>query len=125
MAIKILLVMLGGAVGTLARYGTSLLAAHWLGKAFPWGTLIVNLVGCLLIGVCFGLAARFAWFSPPWRLLLVTGFMGGLTTFSSFAVETVVNAQDGNWRVAVLNFLANNVGGLLLVVAGMKLVAAR
>lgn len=118
---KLFLVMLGGCVGAVARYGAGLLTAWLWGSAFPWGTLVVNLVGCLLIGLAFGLAERTAWVSPAVRLFFVTGFLGALTTFSSFAYETIVKATGGEAYLAIVNIVANNVGGLALVLAGIWL----
>lgn len=119
--VKLLLVMCGGAIGTACRYGTNLLAASLWGIRFPWGTLIVNLVGCLLIGFAFGLAERASWVTPTVRLFFVTGVLGGLTTFSSFAVETVNTAGASGGYLAMGNFVANTAGGLLLVLIGMWL----
>src|SRR5947209_14071319 len=85
---KYLIVMLGGAAGTLARYvaGTAIMTRF--GGRFPLGTLIVNSTGCFLIGAIMTLLTRGATPHPNWRLLLVVGFLGGYTTFSSFAYET-------------------------------------
>ena len=119
---KILLVMVGGSVGALSRYGVSLLAAHLLGNRFPWGTLIVNLAGCLLIGLAFGLAERGnALMNPSMRLFFVTGYLGALTTFSTFGMETASAVQEGNSVVALSNVAANNLVGVALVFLGMWL----
>lgn len=119
---KILLVMVGGSLGALSRYGTSLFAAQWFGTRFPWGTLLVNLVGCLLIGVSFALAERTNFMGPSARLFFMTGFLGALTTFSTFALETVNALRGGTLLVAAMNLLINNVIGFGLVVLGMWLV---
>lgn len=111
--------MLGGCVGAACRYGVSLGAAHLWGTRFPWGTLVVNWTGCLLIGVAFGGAERVSWFTPNVRLFFVTGLLGSLTTFSSFAVETVNTATTGPGHVALVNVLLHNAGGLALVVVGL------
>ena len=79
----IALVAAGGALGSVVRYLVSVLALEWLGAAFPWGTLAVNVIGSALIGVLAGLGV-----SGDWRLFLVTGCMGGFTTFSAFSLET-------------------------------------
>ncbi len=121
---KILLVVVGGSIGAACRYGVSLLTAWLWGSRFPWGTLVVNLVGCFLIGLAFGLAERAAWVTPSVRLFFVTGFLGALTTFSSFAVETVNTANASSGYLAAANFAANNAGGLALVLAGMWLARA-
>ena len=80
------LVALGGALGSLARYGVGLAAARWLGLGFPWGTLTVNIIGGLAMGL---LAARTGPGDEALRLLLGVGLLGGFTTFSAFSLETV------------------------------------
>ncbi len=117
---KMAMVMAGGCVGAACRYGVGLLSVRLAGGGFPWGTLAVNLAGCFLIGLVFGLAERVLWLTPAFRLFIVTGFLGAFTTFSSFAVETVNAANGGSLRLAVFNVLLNNVGGLLLVLLGMR-----
>jgi CrcB protein len=118
---KLLLVIIGGSIGAASRYGVNLLTVRLWGSNFPWGTFVVNMVGCLLIGLAFGLAERSSWVTPSVRLFFVTGFLGALTTFSSFAVETVNTANAGSGYLAATNFVANNAGGLALVLAGMWL----
>ncbi|MCU0917100.1 MAG: fluoride efflux transporter CrcB [Planctomycetes bacterium] len=118
---KVLLVLLGGSIGAVCRYGVNLLAVRLWGSGFPWGTLVVNLAGCLLIGLAFGLAERSSWVTPSVRLFFVTGFLGALTTFSSFAIETVNTANAGLRAAAALNFVAQNAGGLALVLVGLWL----
>ncbi len=116
---KILLVLLGGSIGAVCRYATGLLAVRLFGPAFPWGTLIVNLVGCFLIGLAFALADRGTIMGPEARLFFVTGFLGALTTFSSYAMETIHSVRAGTHLVTLANILLNNVAGLALVVAGI------
>lgn len=118
---NILLVMVGGSLGALCRYGINLFSVRVWGSHFPFGTLIVNLVGCLLIGIAFGLGEKSTLMSPAARLFFVTGFLGALTTFSSYAVETIGAVHSGSFQVAVLNVLINNVAGLFLVIGGMWL----
>lgn len=117
---KILLVMLGGSLGAGCRYGITLLAVRLAGTRFPWGTLAVNLGGCFLIGLVYGLVERGVGISPSVRLFFVTGFLGALTTFSTFGWETMNAGMVGNYPAAAGNFLANNLGGLALVVAGYQ-----
>jgi fluoride exporter len=117
---KVLLVMIGGGLGAVSRYAVSLLSARLWGPHFPWGTLTVNLIGCFLIGLLFALADRARWLTPDLRLLLVTGYLGALTTFSTFALETVNAARLGLTLQPLANILANNIGGLALVVIGMR-----
>ena len=116
---KILFVMVGGSLGALSRYGVSLLAASFFGSKFPWGTLIVNLAGCFLIGLSFSLAERGSFMNPSVRLFFVTGYLGALTTFSTFAIETVNSMRAETHLVTVANFLSNNVIGGVLVFLGM------
>jgi fluoride exporter len=117
---KVLLVMAGGSIGALSRYGVSLLAASLFGSRFPWGTLIVNLSGCFLIGVAFALAERgSSIMNPSIRLFFVTGYLGALTTFSTYALETTNAVRDENSLAALSNVIANNLAGTLLVLLGM------
>jgi CrcB protein len=119
---QVIWVMIGGSLGAVCRYGVSLAAVRLLGPRFPWGTLTVNLAGCFLIGVVFALAERTALISPSVRLFFVTGFLGALTTFSTYALETVTASTPATFWTAVINFLANNILGLLLVIAGMRMI---
>jgi len=117
---KILLVMAGGCIGALARYAVSLWAAKLFGTRFPWGTLTVNLSGCFLIGLAFALGERgLGIMNPSIRLFFITGFLGALTTFSTFGLEMVNSMREGTHLVTVANFLSNNVLGAALVFLGM------
>jgi CrcB protein len=116
--VKLLLVLIGGGLGAGCRYAVGLAAARLYGDNFPWGTLAVNLVGCFLIGLTFALGATTG-LSPSLRLFLMTGFLGALTTFSTFALETVSFARDGLTVTAIANVLAHNVGGLIAALLGM------
>jgi CrcB protein len=95
-AASLLLVALGGAAGSVLRHLVSVLALAQLGTGFPWGTLAVNVVGSGLIGVAAGLGV-----SGEARLLLVTGFLGGFTTFSAFSLETGTLYERAPWLAAV------------------------
>jgi CrcB protein len=118
--INVLLVLIGGGLGALSRYGVSLLAVKLLGTRFPYGTLIVNLSGCFLIGLSFALAERgLNIMNPLVRLFFITGFLGGLTTFSSYAMETVNTIRVGTYLVTAGNFLSNNFIGGALVFLGL------
>ena len=119
--LQVLAVAAGAAAGALARWGAGLwLNARWAG--FPLGTLFVNAVGGLLIGMAL------AWFerSPNemLRLLLVTGFLGGLTTFSSFSAESLLLLQRGHWGLAAGHTLAHLLGSLACAALGFKLADA-
>lgn len=101
---RFLWICLAGALGTGLRYGVGLWAGQRLGASFPYGTFIVNLTGCFLIALVIQTALNMASFPPTLRLALTTGFLGGLTTYSSFAYETTRLAQDGALGAAALNF---------------------
>jgi len=116
--IDIALVLAGGSVGSLSRYLVSLSAGRVFGDSFAWGTMIVNLVGCLLIGFVVGLIDR-AILPRAMRMLLVTGFMGGFTTFSSFALESVRMFMGGSPGKGALNLAINVVGGFALTIVGL------
>lgn len=102
---RLLWVCLAGAIGTGARYLVGLWATERFGAGFPYGTLAVNVVGCFLIGLVMQAAVTVAEFPPTLRLALTTGFMGGLTTYSSFAYDTARMAQGGD-RGAALGYFA-------------------
>jgi fluoride exporter len=111
---------LGGALGALGRWGLGAALPHRPGS-WPWATLLVNLSGCLLIGVLLAvLLARFP--AHPWlRPFLATGVLGGWTTYSTFAVDTVQLAEAGAWGLAAGYVLASVVGGVLAVAVGLGL----
>jgi CrcB protein len=113
------LVMCGGGLGAASRYSISLLAARIIGTSFPWGTLAVNLSGCFLIGLLLALADRMRFLTPDMRLLIITGYLGALTTFSTFSLETVSAGRAGLILQPLANILANNIGGLTLTFLGI------
>ena len=117
-----LFVGIGGAVGSMARYGISTAVSKYWMKPLPLGTLLVNLVGCLVIGLLAGLALRNEWLHQTggW-LLLATGLCGGFTTFSAFALENVKLLEGNNTATAILYLSLSVVGGLLLCRVGMLL----
>jgi CrcB protein len=102
-----LALFLGGGFGASARYGSGLLAARYLGGDFPWGTLIVNVGGSLLIGILMHFALDADALPPRARLALVTGFCGAFTTFSTFSYETTRAIEAGDWGIAAGNVVAN------------------
>ncbi|WP_394847532.1 fluoride efflux transporter CrcB [Pendulispora brunnea] len=124
--IRILLIALAGALGTLLRYFVGLWAGRALGTSFPYGTLIVNTAGCFLIALVAQLALTTTLISPTLRLTLTTGFMGGLTTYSSFNLETMNLFRERSWGTGALNLLVTLVGcflaGVLGLLAAQKLV---
>jgi fluoride exporter len=123
---RFLLVCLGGAVGSGLRYLVAVWAGQRLGTTFPYGTLFVNLAGCFAITLIMHVALNTAGFSPNLRLLLTTGVMGGLTTYSTFNYETTKLLQDGATRTALLNLGATVIGcfvaGLLGLIVARRLV---
>jgi CrcB protein len=111
-------VLLAGALGALARFGVSRALASR--PRFPWAVLLVNVVGSAIGGVVLGLAEA-GGLSPEWRLILLTGFCGGLTTFSTFSVETVQLVLDGRSRIALGSVAANLTLGIAAAAAGYLL----
>ncbi len=115
---RFLLICLAGALGTGTRYLVSLAAAKWLPLGFPYGTLTVNVVGCFLIAVVMQAALMSSTMSDTLRLTLTTGFMGGLTTYSSFNFETTKFFREGAWATGTTYLLATLVCCALAGVAG-------
>jgi fluoride exporter len=122
--VKSLLIGFAGFVGTLGRYWLSGFVARRYGETFPLGTLVVNLLGCFLVGLLFYLMQERYLVNPNVRSIVLIGFLGGFTTFSSLGLQTFTLLQDDEVALAVLNMLASNVVGLLLVWAGYTLAKA-
>ncbi len=118
---KIFLIALFGAIGTLARYGLQGVVQIRMGGAFPYGTLLVNLSGCFLLGLIGQLTMNRILISPDMRMAIAVGFFGGYTTFSSFGWETAKMQEDGEWLRASTYIGASMIAGLLLSVAGIRL----
>lgn len=114
--------MLGGAVGAALRYLVGLLCAHWYTNTFPFGTLIVNCLGCLLLGLLLGLAERYTHLGGSSAYLFLTvGVCGAFTTFSSFSADTFRLMDSGNWLFALAYLTATLVLGFLLLYLGRTL----
>jgi CrcB protein len=114
-------IALGGAVGSALRFGVSRALGEALGPGFPWGTLGVNALGCFAMGALLGPGGPAQELREPLRLGLVVGVLGGFTTFSAFAFETVRLVQAGHAALGLANAGANVVGCLLACAAGMAL----
>ncbi len=118
---KVLVVAIGGSIGAAARYLVSNWAAERFGSNFPYGTLIVNVVGCFIIGAFMVLVTERVIANPYWRLLVTVGFLGGLTTFSAFGYETLKLVEDAQFQWAAYNILSNCILGILATWFGMSL----
>lgn len=118
--VKVLLLITGGAIGTLFRYGVSTWVQRTMLHSFPFGILSVNVAGSFLIGFCWSIA-EYCNLPANARVFLFTGLFGGFTTFSSFALDTVSLMRNGDYKLALLNIFASNLLGLLAVFLGLLL----
>jgi fluoride exporter len=116
---KLALLAVAGAAGTLARYGLSGLVQRWHPTSFPWGTLAVNGLGCLLFGIIWALSEERMLIGGSARMVLLVGFMGAFTTFSTFAFETTQMLDDSQWMMAASNLIVQNVCGIILLLVGI------
>ena len=112
---------LAGAMGALSRYALSSAAARLLGSDFPYGTLLVNILGCLLLGLLMHIGLTTDIIPQSLRLVLSVGFLGAFTTFSTFSYETTRYIQDGAWLTVAGNIGANVILGILATIAGLAL----
>ncbi|HEX8871907.1 MAG TPA: fluoride efflux transporter CrcB [Candidatus Acidoferrum sp.] len=116
-----MLIAVFGAIGTLARYGLQGAVQIKTGSTFPYGTLLINLTGCFLLGLIGQITLNRMIVPPEWRVAIAVGFFGGYTTFSSFGWETAKMFEAGEWLWATAYVVASVVLGLLLCVAGIRL----
>ena len=116
---KLLSIVIGAGIGAVGRY----LLGTWLSASikgeFPWGTLAVNLIGCLVIGIAWGLSERAGW-SPVLRSFLFIGILGSFTTFSAFSIETISLLQNQAFSQAFMNIALNVIMCLFCVWLGLK-----
>ena len=117
----LLIISVGAIVGANARYLISRYAAKLLGPVFPYGTLFINISGSLIVGFFVIWTTERVFIDPRWRLLVIVGFCGSFTTFSSYAYESMAYFEQGQWLLMWTNILTNNLLCLLGVVAGMAL----
>lgn len=118
---KLLALALAGAAGTLARYGLAGLVQEQAGTRFAWGTLAVNLSGCLVFGLLWGLLDQRLLIRPELRAPLLVGFLGAFTTFSTWVFESGHYLQAGQWTAAAANLLLAPLAGLVCLWLGMGL----
>jgi len=119
--VRIALLIVFGTLGTLARYALQGVVQERTGSTFPSGTLVVNLIGCFLLGGIAEYALTHLAIPPEWRIGITVGFFGAFTTFSTFSWETARMLQDGEWRRAATYLLASVIGGIVAVFAGMRI----
>jgi fluoride exporter len=117
MYLKILLLAAGGAIGTVSRYAVAGFTHKYFDGTFPLGTLMVNVIGSLVIGFLWG-TWETANISSHLRTFIFIGILGGFTTFSTFSLETLNLFREGEFKMAIINILANNILGIAMVFAG-------
>ena len=122
--LEMLWISLGAIVGANLRYLVGSLAAKYMSASIPYGTFIVNVTGSFIIGLFLAWTTERVLADPHWRLLIVVGFCGAYTTFSSYSFETITLLEHGSFAVATLNFLFNNIFCLLATIAGIALARA-
>ncbi|BDM64424.1 putative fluoride ion transporter CrcB [Shewanella sp. NFH-SH190041] len=120
----ILFVAMGGAAGAVCRYLISIFMIQVLGTGFPFGTLLVNVLGSFIMGVVYALG-QVSHLSPELKAMIGVGFLGALTTFSTFSNETMLLLQDGEWLKAGLNVVLNLMICFFVVYLGQQLVFSR
>jgi CrcB protein len=114
-------ISLGAILGANARYVISRYAAKLLTPTFPVGTMFINVTGSLIVGFFMAWSTERVILDPRWRLLVVVGFCGGFTTFSSYAYETMAYFEQGQWLLLGTNIVGNNLLSLVAALAGMAL----
>jgi CrcB protein len=115
---NIVIIGIGGALGAVSRYAVALWIGQRWGRSFPLGTLMINVSGSFLIGLFMTLMSERFTENPQWRLLLVVGFLGAYTTFSTFEYETGALLKDGEWAFAMLNIVLSVVIGFIALKLG-------
>lgn len=120
----LLFVGIGGFAGSALRYMISVFTARYVAQPFPWATLIVNAVGCLIIGLLYGVGQKNQWLTGEGWLLLATGFCGGFTTFSAFALENINLLRSGQTSTAMLYILLSVLAGIAFCLLGIWLTKA-
>lgn len=121
---RTILVGIAGLAGTLLRYWLSGFVAQRYGETFPVGTMVVNVLGCLIAGAVFNLTEERFLVNPTLRTVILIGLLGGFTTFSSYGLQTFTLLRDGEFGLATLNVVVSNLLGLFMVWVGYGLVKA-
>jgi CrcB protein len=119
--LRIALLVIFGAAGTIARYGLQGIVQQRAGPSFPTGTLVVNLLGCFLLGGITQFGLHRLTLPPDWRVGISIGFLGAFTTFSTFSLETLRLMKDGEWLRGILYMGISLIGGLLAILLGMRI----
>jgi fluoride exporter len=115
---NIFIIGIGGFLGAISRYGVALWIGQRWGRTFPLGTFLINISGSFLIGLLMSLFTERFMVNPQWRLLLVVGFLGAYTTFSTFEYETGALMKDGEWLIAMLNVVLSVIVGFVALKLG-------
>ena len=118
---KTIFIAVAGLIGTLLRYWLSGAVARQYGETFPWGTMAVNLIGCLITGAVFFLTEERFLISPAVRTVILIGLLGGFTTFSAYGLQTFTLLREGQFGLATLNVVTSNILGLFMVWVGYVL----
>jgi CrcB protein len=116
---QVILIAVAGALGTVSRYGLSQFTHSILSKNFPWGTLVINVAGCFVIGLLATLFADTNVLSKELQLAATVGFLGAFTTFSAFSYDSYNFFRGGTWEMGLINIAANIIIGMLAVVGGV------
>jgi CrcB protein len=115
-----MLIGVAGILGTLARYGLIVIVNKYFGGILPWGTFVVNMVGCFVAGFLWVASERYVHFSTEALAIILIGFVGAFTTFSTFILETVALIRASQWGLASINMLIHNVIGIAALFAGLS-----
>lgn len=118
--VHVVILAAAGAVGTLLRVGCTMLADRLVGHAFPWGTLVVNVAGSFAFGMIYSLTRSRGWLTGPQEVILLVGLLGGFTTYSSFAFQSVEMLTHGRTAAALAYVVATNVAALAAAWAGLR-----
>ncbi len=118
----ILMIWLGGGIGSVFRYLVQLGVSKLVNITFPAGTFLVNITGCFVIGLLYGFANKYATLTLEWRMFLITGLCGGYTTFSSFSYESISLFRQGNYTYFILYILLSVIVGLFATMGGITIV---